>query len=570
MKITWNMRFKMFLAALVINVLGVIFAMLLFYHYAAEHFYSEYAASLYERVHIGAKNADLGFQKIYRTTLDISFDAQIAELINRGDFAELSTRLKEYRDKNFLADDFYCFVPAKKILVRSEEYNSVQTLDDKTCAAWQKIIDAQNGMRPLFVENILSPAAKKVFLYQERVVGAEAFVTAQISERGLYYTYLDDIGTADSSLVVMFDGAGNVISQSRSLDEKNLAALTNKIRQKNSELSLRLGGEEFFGASVEMPLSKCTVLLLVNKKKIYGKITFMQILSVLGVIFILLLSTFLLYVLSVKLNEPVENLAQVMQDVGHGNFSMRAKVEANDEIGYLADRFNHMLEHIETLVDNLANEKLLKRQAELNALQYQIRPHFIYNTLNSIRFAAMIQGAKNIGELLANFIELLQVSTNREGEFGTLAEEISTLKKYVALQEFRLMNSFAVDFALAEESLSCRVPRLILQPFVENSILHAPSPEKTFCRIVISSELRGDELIISVRDDGKGMSPEVLKNLSAEQSNGKKTHGGFSGIGVANVKERLRLYYGDAGKVICDSDGKSYTKISIVLPAEMQ
>ncbi len=366
----------------------------------------------------------------------------------------------------------------------------------------------------------------------------------------------------------MFDSKGNVVSQSRALDEKNLSALLDKVRQKSSELSLTFAGEEFFGTFVEMPSSRCTVLLLVNKKKIYGKITFMQILSVLGVIFILLLSTFFIYVLSAKLNEPVENLAQVMQDVGHGNFSLRAKVEGNDEIGYLATRFNNMFEHMETLIDNLANERVLKRQAELNALQYQIRPHFIYNTLNSIRFAAMIQGAKNIGELLANFIELLQVSTNREGEFGTLAEEVGTLKKYIALQEFRLMNSFAVDFELAEESLSCRVPRLILQPFVENSILHAPSPEKSFCRIVIRSELRGDELIISVQDDGKGMTPEVLKSLSSKPTE-KKTHGGFSGIGVANVKERLRLYYGEAGKVICDSDGKSYTKISIVLPVEV-
>jgi len=568
MKIIWNMRFKMFLAALVINVLGIIFAMLLFYYYATEHFYSEYATSIYERIFIGAKNADLGFQKIYRMTLDISFDVKIAELVNQNDFSQLAIRLKEYREKNFLSDDIYCYVPAKKILVRSEEYNSVQKLDDKTATAWHKIIERQAGLRPLFAENILSPAPKKVFIYKAKVDGAQAYITTQISERGLYYTYLDDISTADSSLLVMFDSAGNVVSQSRSLDEKNISVLLNEVRQKNTKLSLTLAGEEFFGTFAEMPFSHCVVLLLVNNKKIYGKITFMQILSVLGVIFILLLSTFFIYVLSAKLNEPVENLAKAMQDVGRGKFSLRVKVEGNDEIGYLADRFNHMLNHMETLVDNLANEKLLKRQAELNALQYQIRPHFIYNTLNSIRFAAMIQGAKNIGELLANFIELLQVSTNREGEFGTLAEEISTLRKYIALQEFRLMNSFAVDFNLAQESLSCRVPRLILQPFVENSILHAPSPEKTFCRIVVSSELRGNELVISVTDDGKGMTPEVLENLSAKPSD-KKTHGGFSGIGVANVKERLQLYCGDAGKVICESDGKSYTKILIVLPAEV-
>ncbi|MBQ6006767.1 MAG: histidine kinase [Selenomonadaceae bacterium] len=541
MKIVWNMRFKMFLAALVINVAGVIFAMLLFYHYAAEHFYSEYAASLYERVYIGAKNADTGFQKIYRATLDISFDAQIVELISRGDFPTLATRLRNYREKNSLADDIYIFLPDKKILIRSEEYNSVQTLDEKTSAAWKKIIDMQSGMRPIFAENILSPAAKNIFLYKAKIQGAEAYVTTQISERGFYYNFIDDLGAGADNIALMFDAAGNIVSQSRACSNLN--------------------ENDFIRAEVKMPLSHFTIKLLVGKKKIDGKIIFMQILSVLGVIFILLLSTFLLYMLAAKLNEPVENLAQVMQDVGHGNFSLRAKVEGNDEIAYLAERFNHML-------DNLENEKLLKRQAELHALQYQIRPHFIYNTLNSIRFAAMIAGAKNIGDLLANFIELLQVSTNREGEFGTLAEEISTLKKYVALQEFRLMNSFAVDFNLPEETLSCRVPRLILQPFVENSILHAPSPEKTFCRIVIASELRGDELIITVTDDGKGMSPEVLENLSAKSSD-KKTHGGFSGIGVSNIKERLRLYYGDAGKVICESDGKSFTKISIILPAEV-
>ena len=432
MKIVWNMRFKMFLAALVINVLGIIFAMLLFYHYAAEHFYSEYAASLQERVFIGAKNADAAFPKIYRATLDISFDAQVSELINRGDFATLATRLRNYREKNSLADDIYIFLPDKKILIRSEEYNSVQTLNETTAAAWKKIIDGQSGMRPIFAENILSPAAKKIFLYKAKVQGSDAFVTTQISERGFYYNFIDDLGAGDSNIALMSDAAGNIVSQSRAYSNLN--------------------GNDFIRAEVEMPLSHYSIQLLVSKKKIHGKITFMQILSVLGVIFILLLSTFLLYMLAAKLNEPVENLAQVMQDVGHGNFSLRATVDGNDEIAYLAERFNHML-------DNLENEKFLKRHAELHALQYQIRPHFIYNTLNSIRFAAMIQGAKNIGELLANFIELLQVSTNREGEFGTLAEEISTLKKYIALQEFRLMNSFAVDFIWRKKlcRVACRV-----------------------------------------------------------------------------------------------------------------
>ena len=209
--------------------------MLLFYHYAAEHFYSEYAASLQERVFIGAKNADAAFQKIYRATLDISFDAQVSELINRGDLSSLATRLKNYRERNSLADDIYIFLPDKKILIRSEEYNSVQTLDWKTAAAWKKIIDGQSGMRPIFAENILSPAAKKIFLYKAKVQGAEAFVTTQISERGFYYNFIDDLGAGDSNVALMSDAAGNVVSQSRAYSTLN--------------------GNEFIRAEVEMPLS---------------------------------------------------------------------------------------------------------------------------------------------------------------------------------------------------------------------------------------------------------------------------------------------------------------------------
>ena len=141
-----------------------------------------------------------------------------------------------------------------------------KTLDYSTVLAWQKIIDEQSGIRPLFVENVLSPAKKKVFLYKAKVDGAQAFITTQISERGLYYTYLDDIGTADSSLLLMFDSAGNIVSQSRAIDEKNLAELKSEICQKKIELSLTQGNEKFFGSFVEMPLSRCTFLLLVNKK----------------------------------------------------------------------------------------------------------------------------------------------------------------------------------------------------------------------------------------------------------------------------------------------------------------
>ena len=423
-------------------------------------------------------------------------------------------------------------------------------------------------MNPIFAANVLSSSEKEVFIYKSEIKGisSQAYITAQISERALYYAYLDDIGDRDTSIVLMFDDKGNIVSQSRFIESQNTNSIWEQVHHSTSVLNIKLGSEDFLVAHVKMPLSHYTVLLLVNKKKIESKITFMQILSVLGVIIILILSTIFIYLLAAKLNEPVENLANVMRKVGKGNLSLRAEIQGNDEIGYLAARFNHMLGHMETLIDDLATEKTLKRQAELNALQYQIRPHFIYNTLNSIRFAALMQGAKNIGELLADFIDLLQVSTNRKGTFATLSEEIETLKHYISLQEFRLMDSFAVNFDLSDETPSCIVPRLILQPFVENSIIHAPSPEKSFCRINITSEFKEDRLIIEIQDDGKGMTAEKIAALDDERATDQKAHGGFSSIGIANVKERLRIHYGNKSSVIYESDSQSYTKVSIILP----
>ena len=174
-----------------------------------------------------------------------------------------------------------------------------------------------------------------------------------------------------------------------------------------------------------------------------------------------------------------------------------------------------------------------------------------------------MQGAKNIGSLLGNFIDLLQVSTNRKGAFAPLSEEITTLKNYIALQEFRMMDTFKADFAIDEDTLTCFVPRLILQPLVENSIIHGPSAEKPFCNITVRSYVQEDFLYLEVEDDGKGMSPEQMNSFV---SMAKKTSGGYSSVGVFNIKERLRLYYGDKGTLVYFSDNETYTKAQIKLP----
>lgn len=570
MKIIFNMRSKMFLITLSINLVITLIISLLFYQNSADFFTQQYAKSLYDRLYIGLKNVDEEFQNIYRNSAELSFSDDVQNLIQQNTaekFRRLSEMLHTYKEKNAFIDNIYCYIPQSRTLIRADEYNSVQKLTPEEASALTEILQRQNGMQPLFTKDILSSSAKSVYLYSSPVSASsqtQAYIICTVSERALYYTYLGDIASNDSNIIYMFDNLGNIASANKYPDHATTRHLYQIIHEhKTNSADININDKTYLTVYATAPFSHYEFALSVDKKILLEQLFIIQILIIICSLLIFFAGLIFIYFMAVKLNEPIEALTYAMQKAAKGDLSIRAKIKSRDEIGKLAIIFNHMLSHIDRLIDDLAAEKALKKEAELNALQYQIRPHFIYNTLNAIRFAALMQGAKNIGGLLGNFIDLLQVSTNRKGEFAPLSEEIATLKNYIALQEFRMMDTFKADFAVDENTLTCFVPRLILQPLVENSIIHGPSEEKPFCRITVRSYLKDDFLYLEVTDNGKGMSLEQMNSFTNMT---KKTSGGYSSIGVFNIKERLRLYYGAKGTLIYFSDNKTYTKAQIKLP----
>lgn len=570
MKLFATMRMKTFAAVMLINFLTIALIAVFFQQRATSFFEEEYAASLYDGIHIGGKALDGGFQTVYRIALEASFDARIKVLAEKGDaeaLQELSLLLQQYKAQSSLVDAVYCYLPARGALVKANGYRLVEVLPQKERTAWETMIAQQTGLRPLAAEDMLGAARKKVFLYHTSVYDGDAVIaelTYTISERGLYYTYLDDFSRGESRDVLLLDGTRCIVSGSRLPDAAEAAEIGTLVRDAPAGRgNVQLGGERCSVAWAELPFSGMTLLLVEKQDRLLRQIFLMQLMTVLCAFVVAALSSVFLYVVSARISAPVEELAETMKAVGRGDLGVRAAVRGKDEIGYLAAVFNRMLSHIESLVERLAGERVQKKEAELKALQYQIRPHFIYNTLNAIRLAALMQGAKNIAALLGSFIEVLRVSTNREGSFAPLCDEIATLRSYIALQEFRMMDVFAVSFDLAQESLACCVPRLILQPLVENSILHAPSEERPSCHIVVRSALAGDVLRLTVEDDGQGMRGDAMARMTGAAG---ASPGGMSGVGVANVRERLQLYYGERGTLHYESDGCSYTRAIIMLP----
>jgi len=234
-----------------------------------------------------------------------------------------------------------------------------------------------------------------------------------------------------------------------------------------------------------------------------------------------LLGLVLALTLSHHVLKPLRLLRDAIRTNMTGTFHHRVPILANDEIGDLSISYNRLLDTLDALMKQVVEEERAKKDAEMKALQYQINPHFLYNTLNSVQWLAVMKGVPEIKELVAALIHLLQSSLGKKGPFQTVAEELEDVRNYVRIQQYRFGQDLRIAFHVDPEAQMCRVPRLILQPLVENSIFHGFEDGKGHIWI----EVRRDDgnLFISVTDDGSGMSGEQLARLGNTAASGCAT-----------------------------------------------
>jgi len=264
-----------------------------------------------------------------------------------------------------------------------------------------------------------------------------------------------------------------------------------------------------------------------------GNIRMVSILITCGVLVIVV---FLAAVFKRKTEEPIQQIKDKMQLVAQGDLTVRAAIRNDDEFGKMGESFNKMVEEIDRLLENVKQKERQKRLVEMDFLQAQINPHFIYNTLSSIRFNIEIGKISAADEMIILFSRVLRKTLSRSDEFIRLDEEIDTIKNYVGLQKLRYSDTIEVDYEIDPETSSKLIPTFILQPLVENSIFH----NTVYCdviRIMIKSEIVDGLLKITVSDNGKGMTQRQIDNVLTRGMT-------FNKVGLSNVNDRLQLTYG--------------------------
>lgn len=261
--------------------------------------------------------------------------------------------------------------------------------------------------------------------------------------------------------------------------------------------------------------------------------------------------------------KPLKKLERHMARVNLENLDEKVNVNADDEIGHLADNFNNMLERIENLKGQVVQEQEDKRKYELQVLQAQINPHFLYNTLDSIIWMAEIQD-NNIVAMTEALAKLFRISLNKGNEEITLKKEIEHVKNYLIIQSMRYADKFTYEIVVDEKVEKCRIIKLILQPIVENSIYHGIKKKRGSGHITIRAFRKGEELRIQVSDDGCGMSHEMCRKMISYEVEPENISG--SGIGVKNVIERIQLRFGKKYGLFYESEEGIGTTVTYILP----
>ena len=263
-------------------------------------------------------------------------------------------------------------------------------------------------------------------------------------------------------------------------------------------------------------------------------------------------------------SRPLSQLSDAMDKFGEQDFTPPAVKTGTQELDHLQDSFNHMAVEISSLMDIIREREEQKRVLEVNFLRAQINPHFLYNMLFSIRCAVEVGKSSQASEMLGAFIDLLRSTLDVKGTKVPLCDELETTRKYLVVQKLRYGEKINFEIEMQEGTEHCMVPPLILQPLVENAIFHGIEAKNEAGTVVIESALLGENLQITISDDGAGMDGETLAKVRFRynQREARNAHS----IGMSNVHNRIRVNFGEAYGLSVESEPGIGTTVTLIMP----
>lgn len=380
-------------------------------------------------------------------------------------------------------------------------------------------------------------------------------------ETGEYYEILDNDGNYLYSTSDI-----NVIG--KRVNDDFLAALGKKTE---GVMMMRKGKEDFlvsYSMKHENDWNVVHVLpmkvITSNAEKVRDYLLLIMFLSLMGLLP-------LLSVLSGSISRPVRRLKSIVEEFGAGNLAVREKTNRTDEIGHLQVSFNKMAEDINSLLDKITEEHKQRRLMELNILEYQINPHFLYNSLDSVNWMAKASGNKDIEDLVCALAKFLRVGLSKGKELYKVKDELEHVRQYLVINKIRFKDCFNYEIQADDDVLEYSTVKIILQPIVENAIKYSINKRRTDGFISVTAQKEEHTLMFQVSDNGPGIQKERLQaihNILADHT--QMDTEPESGFGLYNVNQRIWLHFGDGYGITLESDAAYGTTVQVRLPLRLQ
>lgn len=399
-------------------------------------------------------------------------------------------------------------------------------------------------------------------------MGGEAvgYIMVYLNEQLIEEQIFADVTFGPGSNIMLLDANGMVLSsQDRSLlgqdlsDTELFCKITENAAQGISTFTISDNGSNSVTIAVYNDEFNCYLAASIPESYITEETRSINTALFWIAATLILLSLALTFIVYFSIVGPIRNIIAACNITSDDELNVHIGDPNKDELGFLARTIDRMVDEIQLLMDRRREDQIRRRELELKNLQYQINPHFLFNTLNSIQWVATINDVPAVAEGIASLSALLRNTIMKTQEFIPLSEELENLSHYFAIQKIRYGNSFDVCFQIAPETNERLVPRFVMQPLAENAIIHGT--ENMTEEILITVASRIDEkgnLLLKIQDNGCGF-------IFPSPRQGKDH---FSGIGMNNVAERLKIYYGEAGGLTIHSKKGEGTTCLITIPPD--
>lgn len=335
---------------------------------------------------------------------------------------------------------------------------------------------------------------------------------------------------------------------------------SSRVNSPEGSLNMSIGREEWHVTWNELMFPGWVLVNTVSFTDLYEDYALIETFTVIAVFFSLFICILFIVFFTVKVLGPLKRMRVAMSEIGEQNFKVHLDVEGKDEISELAGHFNIMSQRLDEMINEVYTGQIKQREAELRALQAQINPHFLYNTLDTIYWMCRIDGSLESAALVQSLSRLFRLSLNSGNEITTVGREVELLENYIDIQKKRYEQAIDFEINVDNSVLECQTVKLVLQPLVENAIIHGIEEGDGQGIIRVDIRRENDKLVYRIIDDGAGVDVEemnkLLKQVGAENR----------GFGISSVHERIRLNFGNEYGIEFISENEQGTEVVVRQP----